>query len=278
MKKSSKELDKIRQKIDTLDQEIADLINQRGQYALQVAKIKRENMSKPIYYRPTREAQIFQQRVKNNPGPIANRDMVNIFRHILSACRALQQPLTVAVLDIKGRRAAHQHFGASIKTLTVTSIVKLFQKVLAHQAHYGIVPIEHSRKGIVAQTLDAFIECPVQVCGEIELFEAKQRNSVRFLIVGDHCTAPSAKDKTSLLISTVHQPGSLARFFQPFARHQVNITAIAAHPLHNELWRYVFFLEVEGHQQEATMKNALAELGEQPLTYRVLGSYPRSLA
>lgn len=280
MKINTDTLAKTRQKIDALDKEIARLINQRGQCALEIAKIKRKDNGTPVYYRPEREAQIFQQLVKNNAGPIANRDMVNIFRHILSACRALQQPLAIATLakNNLSRQAAQQHFGAVIKTHAVPTIVKLFQHVLTHQAHYGVVPIEHSRKGIVAQTLDAFLESPVQICGEIELYEAKQQNSIRFLIIGDHPTAPSGNDKTSLLISTAHQPGSLARFFQPFAKNQVNITAIATHPLHNELWRYVFFIEIEGHQQDEGVKKALTELGEQSLTYRVLGSYPRSMA
>jgi chorismate mutase-like protein len=279
MKKKLDTLEKTRQKIDTLDKEIARLINQRGQCALEIAQIKRKDNDTPVYYRPEREAQIFQQLVKNNTGPIANRDMLNIFRYILSACRALQQPLAIATLakNNLSRRAAEQHFGTVIKTHSVATIPKLFQQVLTHQAQYGVVPIEHSRKGIVAQTLDAFLESPIQICGEIAVHEAKQKNSLRFLIIGDHLTAPSGNDKTSLLISTAHQPGSLARFFEPFANHHLNVTTIATHPLHNELWRYVFFMEIEGHRQDEGVKKALAELNEQSLTYRVLGSYPRSI-
>jgi chorismate mutase-like protein len=287
MKKNPDTLTKIRKKIDALDKEIVHLINQRGQCALEVAKIKRQDNNdsiqgnkNPIYYRPEREAQIFQQLQKNNSGPLSNRDLLNIFRPILSACRALQQPLIITTLvkNTLSERAAQLHFGSAIKIHPATSTAKLFQQVLTHQSHYGVVPIEHSRKGIVPSTLDTFLEYPSQICGEIQILETNQQDNMRFLIIGDHPTAPSGNDKTSLLISTAHQPGSLARFFQPFAQHQVNITAIATHPLHNELWRYVFFLEIEGHQQDDAVKKALAELDELSLTYRVLGSYPRSIA
>ena len=88
-----------------------------------------------------------------------------------------------------------------------------------------------------------------KICGEIELITGtgkKNNNSNRFLILGNSLPTPSGNDKTSLLISIANKPGSLAKIFLPFADNNVNIIAIEPRAYHNNVWNYVFFVDIEG--------------------------------
>ena len=82
-------LDDLRQKIDAVDEEIQKLINQRGELAQQVASAKLSTDPNAEFYRPSREAQVLQNVMRRNPGPIGNEDMGRLFREIMSVCLAL---------------------------------------------------------------------------------------------------------------------------------------------------------------------------------------------
>ncbi|MCG8429326.1 MAG: chorismate mutase, partial [Chromatiales bacterium] len=165
-------LEDIRERIDLLDVQIQDLINQRASAAKEVAEIKLEADKDAFFYRPEREAAILQLVKKRNQGPMGDEDMARLFREIMSACLALEQPMKIAFLVPEGtftQAAALKHFGHSVITAPMGSISDIFREVESGTAHYGVVPVENSTEGVINHTLDMFINSPLKICGEVML-------------------------------------------------------------------------------------------------------------
>jgi len=167
------QLDSIRDRIDDIDKRIHDLLNERAQFAQQVGKSKRsEGLSTADFYKPEREAQVLRKALERNKGPLRNEEIARLFREIMSACLAQQEPLKVAFLGPEGtfsQQAVLKHFGHSVRALPLTSIGEVFEEVQAGHADFGIVPIENSTEGTVNNTLDLFLTSPLKICGEVEL-------------------------------------------------------------------------------------------------------------
>jgi chorismate mutase/prephenate dehydratase len=107
-----------------------------------------------------------------------------------------------------------------------------------------------------------------------ENIEDYANNTTRFLIVGGEAVAPSGNDKTSIIVSMHNKPGALFRLLEPFNREGVMLTRIDTRPSRTENWAYVFFIEFEGHQQDATISSILTEIEEKSVMLKILGSYP----
>jgi chorismate mutase / prephenate dehydratase len=107
-----------------------------------------------------------------------------------------------------------------------------------------------------------------------ENIEGSLQNATRFIIIGKQKVRPSGKDKTSMMFATPHTPGALINLMLPFHKHHINLTSITSRPYENRQWSYLFFIDIEGHQEDENVKQALAELATQPLLVHVLGSYP----
>jgi len=165
-------LDELRQKIDAVDKEIQDLVNRRGKLAQQVAHTKLSEDANAEFYRPAREAQVLQNVMQRNQGPIGDEDMGRLFREIMSICLALEQKLNIAYLGPPGtftQQAAYKHFGHAVECSPQPSIDAVFREVASKGAHFGVVPIENSTEGVVDYTLDMFLKSPLQICGEVDL-------------------------------------------------------------------------------------------------------------
>lgn len=166
-------LKNLRDRIDHIDRQLVELINQRALCAQRVAAVKRQaGENTDNYYRPEREAQILRQILKENPGPVSGEDLVKLFRQIISVCLSLEAPMKVAYLGPEGtytQAAALKHFGDAVKTVPLSSIQEIFREVEAGAAAYGVVPVENSTEGVVSHTLDMFLSSPLKICGEIEL-------------------------------------------------------------------------------------------------------------
>ncbi|MEI6413180.1 MAG: prephenate dehydratase [Pseudomonadota bacterium] len=104
--------------------------------------------------------------------------------------------------------------------------------------------------------------------------EDEPNNTTRFLVIGGLPVAPSGRDKTSLLMSCRNVPGGLHRLLAPLAQHGVSMTRIESRPSRQSLWEYVFFVDVEGHQDDAVLHQAFQALREEAPWFRILGSYP----
>jgi len=99
-------------------------------------------------------------------------------------------------------------------------------------------------------------------------------NRTRFLVLGREEPPPTGGDKTSLVVSTVHQPGALYAFLAPFAERHLNLTMIQSRPIKTRQWEYLFFVDLAGHKQEPAVAAALEASQAHCLFFKVLGSYP----
>ena len=165
-------LGNIRDSIDAVDARIHALLNERARFA-QLVGISKSAAGKAVdYYRPEREAEVLRLALKRNRGPLRDEEIARLFREIMSACLAQQEPLKVAFLGPEGtftQAAVLKHFGASVRALPLTAIDEVFHEVEGGVADFGVVPIENSSEGTVNHTLDMFLTSGLKICGEVEL-------------------------------------------------------------------------------------------------------------
>ena len=164
-------LESLRKKIDEIDTLLIDTISERARCAQQVAEVK-QDQGDQAYYKPEREAQVLRRVMEKNQGPLGTEDMARLFRQIMSACLALEQPVKVAYLGPEGtftQEAALKHFGDSAVSVPQSAIDEVFREVLSGSCHYGVVPVENSTEGVISHTLDSFMDSSLKICGEVEL-------------------------------------------------------------------------------------------------------------
>jgi len=167
-------LPELRDEIDRLDKEILDRLNERARCALEVAEVKMRdsNGEAPVFYRPEREAQVLRRMREINEGPLTDEKVGRIYREILSACLALEEPLKVAYLGPEGtftQMATKKQFGDSVIGMPLVTVDDVFREVTSESCNYGVVPVENSTEGVISHTLDNFMSSNLRVCGEVEL-------------------------------------------------------------------------------------------------------------
>jgi chorismate mutase / prephenate dehydratase len=355
------DLGSVREHIDRIDERIQELIAERAKLAEHVRAVKGELATPADYYRPDREAQVLRRVIERNEGPLSDSVMLHVFREIMSACLARQEPLRVAYLGPEGtftQQAVYRQFGHSVNASAQPSIEEVFRLVQGGEVDFGVVPIENSSQGIVTHTLDMFLHHEVCIAAEVEMrihqhlltrarrlddiervyahqqslsqckhwiekhlahaelialssnAEAARRvrhapdaaaiagrhaaevyglpvlfaniedhvdNTTRFLVLGRELLPASGDDKTTLMIAGLDGAGALFSLLEPLARHGVNMTRIESRPSRRERWQYVFFIDVEGHVEDAGLKQALTDLEAASAEVRVLGCYPRAV-
>ncbi len=352
-------LKSLRKEIDEIDAAVQELIQRRASLGKMVAEVKRQQEN-PQYFVPEREAQILRQVAERNEGTLSESSMLQIFREIISATRALEQPTKIAILGPAGtftHAATIQHFGHAFNAVFQPTINDVFGAVEVGRAEFGVVPVENSIEGVVNSTLDCLIDSSLKLCGEIELkvhhsllslgtqisdistvlahpqalaqcrkwltlnlpnvelipvssnaeavvevqedshhaaiaseatakiydmnvlrsnIEDHRGNTTRFLVIGRIFTKPTGYDKTSILLSKQHTPGSLVRLLQPFASLEVNMSKIESRPSRKAMWDYVFFIDFEGHIGDKNIIELTETLKKEAMLFRHLGSYPRT--
>ena len=166
------DLANIRNSIDSVDERIHALLNERARFA-QLVGISKSATGKAVdFYRPEREADVLRKALKRNSGPLRDEEIARLFREIMSACLAQQEPLKVAFLGPEGtftQAAVLKHFGSSVRALPLAAIDEVFHEVEGGVADFGVVPIENSSEGTVNHTLDMFLNSGLKICGEVEL-------------------------------------------------------------------------------------------------------------
>ncbi len=164
----SEQLKQHRDQIDAIDEQVLLLVNERATLARQIGSLKDDG----VIYRPEREAQVLRRLQANNTGPLSNEAVSNIFRAVMSNCRALEKELTIAFLGPLGtysEEAALKQFGLGRGAVVCGSIDEVFRTLEANQADYGVVPVENSTEGAIGITLDLLLSSPLKICGEITL-------------------------------------------------------------------------------------------------------------
>lgn len=157
-----------RKEIDQIDEQVLRLLNRRAELAQQIGHAK--SRARSHHFTPEREQVVFKRLGQLNHGPLEPDNVRSIFREIISACRALEKPLTVAFLGPEctfSHTASIARFGGSSVYLPVDSISEVFVQVERSLSDYGVVPVENSWAGVVPETLDTFMNSNLRVVSEI---------------------------------------------------------------------------------------------------------------
>jgi chorismate mutase/prephenate dehydratase len=347
----------LRRKVDRLQRELARLLGDHARFSERLAKLRQE-AGEPGFDLAA-EQQALQQLVQANKTPLGERCLRAVFRELFSGLRSLTRPLRVAYLGPTysySHLAAIERFGSCAELVPVATIAAVFEELNRKQADFGIVPLENSTDGRVADTLGMFTRLPVQICGEVQLrihhhllarcpraditevyskpqalsqcrewlsrhlplarsveitstaaaaqlaadkqgaaaiasqqaatnyglnviaenIEDNPNNVTRFAVIGNHAERRTGKDKTAVMFEIAHSPGSLADALMIFKRNRLNLTWIESFPLPRTESEYLFFVEMEGHQDDGRVKRALAALQKKTVRLEVLGSYARA--
>ena len=108
--------------------------------------------------------------------------------------------------------------------------------------------------------------------------EDEPNNTTRFWVLGRHAAAPSGRDETSLVMSAHNRPGAVHALLEPLAKHGVSMSRLESRPARTGLWEYLFFVDLEGHQEDGPVAAALSELRERAPFLKLLGSYPAAVS
>ena len=176
-------LSDLRVQIDSLDQQLLQLLNQRARVAEQVGELKKREGTP--FFRPDRVAQVIEKIQTANPGPLKGQHVAAVWREIMSACLALESPPRVAVLGPAGtfcEQAAVEFFGGAADLVYCANFDEVFHATAAGSAQFGVVGVENSVEGVVTRSLDLFLHTPTHVVGEVSLLVRhnllRQHNSV----------------------------------------------------------------------------------------------------
>ena len=163
-----RKIDPLRQRIDRIDEQILDLINERLFTAQEIGKIKLDDGTQVVD--GSRESKLLNRLKKINKGPLSRQALQHIYTEIIAASREIQGPQRVAFLGPEAtftHIAAVNHFGRSLAYAPLPSIRDIFSEVEKGVYHYGVVPVENSIEGAVNYTLDLFFESDLHICAEI---------------------------------------------------------------------------------------------------------------
>lgn len=166
----SDDLKPLRKAIDSIDDKILELLNERAKVVIAVGDAKK-NSSAPFYV-PSRENAIYERLCAQSNGPFPEDGIRRVFREIISASLSLEEPMKVAFLGPVStftHVAAMQQFGLSATLVPQKSISAVFEEVERGRADYGVVPVENSNEGVVTHTLDMFMETGLKMYAEILL-------------------------------------------------------------------------------------------------------------
>jgi len=164
------DLGPVREKIDAIDREIIDKLNERFRLAADVARVKAE-AGLPIYH-PGREEDLLRRLGAYNGGPLTEAGMRAIYREIISAMISLEEPLAIAYLGPEAtytEQAARKNFGAQPNYLPMPTIPDVFAAVEKGEAHHGVIPIENSTEGVVSHSMDMLAETDLTIINQIYL-------------------------------------------------------------------------------------------------------------
>ncbi len=355
-----KVLEELRKKINKIDISLVNLLDERAEYVKQIGEYKKQN-DIPIY-QPDREKNV-KARVMEASRKIFPTDaLMHIFTEIVSAARSLEEPLEIGFLGPEGsftEQAAIKQFGSSVQLHPMPTISDVFKEVENGKISYGVVPIENSVGGTVYQTLDEFVDSPVQIVGEnylsihqnlltnldeinlikriyshpqsfaqcriwlethlpnverIEVssnskaasmvlsdqfsaalagvmaaekyglnilernIEDNPQNTTRFLIIAGPDQIIDNPDKTSVLVSVNDKPGALLKLLSPFQVFGINMSKIESRPSQRRPWDYLFFIDIDGSINSASVKKALEKVKEDVVFLKVIGSYNKSIS
>jgi chorismate mutase/prephenate dehydratase len=212
-----------RAKIDTLDDQILRLLEQRANVARDIAAVKRA-AAVEVFHDPERERQVLERLVKRGGDRFPPDAIRAVFREVMSACLSVEEPLRVAFLGPEGtfsQMAARRLFGLQARYRDCATIEAVFETVQSKDATYGVVPFENSTEGAVSMTSDALLEGDLLIRQE-------------YVLPVSHCLLSRA-GSLSAISAVYSHPQALAQCRNWIAKHlpraqvvQTSSTAAAA--------------------------------------------------
>ncbi len=164
------DLNALRAEIDSIDQQLVELLNRRADVVIRVGQNKQKS-GVPIYA-PDREHAVLERVRRLNAGPLPDKTLTAIWRELMSGAFALEKPLRIGYLGPEGsfsNMASLRKFGASIEHVPLADIRAVFEEVRRGHVDFGMVPIENSVGGGIIDTMDAFLDAEVYVVAEVML-------------------------------------------------------------------------------------------------------------
>jgi len=167
------DLKELRRKIDLLDDQILEILNQRMTLVKEIGIEK--SSQKSNIYRPEREKDIIDRlnRISKRESGLVNRSAIEaIYQEIFAISRNIELPEKVAYLGPEGsftHQAAESRFGAMSEYLPLSTIPSVFEAIAANRAKYGIVPLENNQEGVVNETIDYLGLFDLNIIAEIPL-------------------------------------------------------------------------------------------------------------
>ncbi len=194
--------------------------------------------------------------------------------------------------------AIHHHLLTRVESLDMVEVVYSHPQPLAQCQHWisehcsqaALVETESTASAAerVQQAEDDHAKglaaiAAIEVAERVQLpvlaanIEDHHDNTTRFFVIGQHDSPPSGEDKTALVMSIRDVPGALHSLIEPFASRGIGLTRIESRPSKQKLWEYVFFADIQGHRDDASVSEAIAEVKAMAGGFiKVLGSYPVS--
>ena len=163
-------LDDLRNKIDRIDSQLLDLLNERMDVVRQVGELKRSTNA--IIYRPEREKAILDRLKKLSQGMLNEQAIEAIFLEVFAVSRNIELPERIAYLGPSGsfsHQAAESRFGAMSEYMAIGSIRAIFDTVSSGMARFGVVPIENNQEGLVPETADCLANYDIQIAAEVPM-------------------------------------------------------------------------------------------------------------
>ena len=262
----------LRSEIDRIDKELVGLLNRRSEMAVEIGRIKQ--VQGLDVWSSSREDEVVDRALQASRGPLPHETLRLIFRELMSSSRSLQRQLRVACLGPKysySHLASVARFGESIEHVPVGSIAAVFEEVNRRHVQFGIVPLENSTDGRIADTLDMFVRLPgLKIRAEVRL-------RVRHCLLGKgewgdvrrvYSKAQALSQCRNWLGKNLPQAATLdvvsSAEAAAIAQRDPQAAAIASKPAAAAYGLNVLVENIEDQANNTTRFAVIAERGEQP--------------
>jgi len=199
-----------------------------------------------------------------SPLRICGEVALSVHHHLLSNASALDQVKRVV---------AHAQSLAQCRKWLDSNLPNVVREAVASNGEAArMVRGENESAAIAGRAASELYELPILATN----IEDEPNNTTRFLVLGRQSVPPTGHDMTSVLVSIQNQPGMLHRLLAPAAERGVDLTRIESRPSRRQAWDYNFFIDLEGHCEDAKVRNVLEAIESEAAYLKILGSYPRA--
>lgn len=261
-------LDKLRVSIDSIDEQIVNLINERCKLAAKVGEWKKQRDH--AIYVPEREKQLFEKLHAKNSGPIPSSTLKSIYREIISGAIALEKPLKILCLE-ESENAARETFGDSADYTYCQSINNLMEKLDSDEFDYGVIAFATEDDAISKTTLtELSIHKDIKICAE--RIGSINKKGGRFFIMGLQETTPSSEDRTAITINISNATNGYSEQLKSILKEENIFTITELH--YPNITGTLLFLEFLGHPTDKATKEILNKISKKIGKVKIVGGYP----